>query len=363
MKLANKFFVIIVFHAIFVSHTLAATKAWLIGSEKALKLNVETNIIENIDIPIDELEVFLDERRGNLFILYSPARFINEIAVYDVKTLKRKGKLDVKMSAETIDDVQILFPPSGNIFYLRWVKEEDGPPEIVAYDAITLKPLNRYTTTPSITNKVMLSAAGDLLYSIMQDENTRRIDIFQTSDFTYKSSIDIKQFISLGISGITTGYGREKVLISEVINKAPQYEYFEYIYDISSNKISPKMKTTIKGADFLIPKTNKIAIRESQYVGKFKSMRLSTDYLFTGNVYIFDATVGQKVATVQIPVGSKTIGDIIGISPLEDKLYVRTYNASGDQNPKLHIIDLKNYTVIKELPIPDSSIKMIFFEE
>ena len=47
-------------------------------------------------------------------------------------------------------------------------------------------------------------------------------------------------------------------------------------------------------------------------------MALSTDYLFTGKVHVFDATTGQKVGFFQIPVSSNTIADIIGVSPLED---------------------------------------------
>ncbi len=349
---------------IFVSPSWAITKAWLFGSEKALKLNVETNAIEKeVDAPVEELGGFLDARKGNLFILYSPGRFINEIAIYDVKTLSKKGKLDINISSETTDEVQILFPPSGNLFYLRCVKEEDGPPEIITYDSTTFKSLNRYTTTPQTTDKLMLSTSGELLYSIMQDENTIKIDIFQTSDFIYKSSIDIKKLFTIGIGGGISRYDKEKVLISEEITEQPQFEYFEYIFDISTNKTSTKVRTAIKGADFLLPKTNKFAISENQYVGKYKSMRLSTDYFFTGKIYIFDATAGSKIGTIQISVGSNTIGDIIGVNPLEDKLYIRTYNSSGDKNPKLHIVDLKTYTVVKELSLPESSMTMIFFEE
>ena len=353
----------------FANPSFAITKAMVIGPEKALKLNVETNAIEKeVVIPHEGLgRLFFDARKGNLFSLYSPARYIYEIAVYDAKTLKRKGKLDLNISSETTDEVQLLFPPSGNLFYLRWVpgKEEDGrPPEIITYDATTLKPINRYTTTPATTDKLMLSAAGEFLYSIADDENTIKIDIFQTSDFTYKSSINLKSFFTLGTEGGIGGYGKEKVLVSEVITRTPQLEYFDYIYDIPTNKITQKIRTAIRGSDFLIPKTNKIAIRESQYVGKFKSMRLSTDYLFTGKIHIFDATTGQKVGFFQIPVSSNTIADIIGVSPLEDKLYVRTYNdVTEDENPKLYIINLKTNTVSNEILLPDVSVQIIFFEE
>ena len=117
----------------FANPSFAITKAMVIGPEKALKLNVETNAIEKeVVIPHEGLgRLFFDARKDNLFSLYSPARYIEEIAVYDVKTLKLKGELDLNIRSETTDEVQLLFPPSGNLFYLRWVKEEDGPPEIV----------------------------------------------------------------------------------------------------------------------------------------------------------------------------------------------------------------------------------------
>ena len=90
-------------------------------------------------------------------------------------------------------------------------------------------------------------------------------------------------------------------------------------------------------------------------------MALSTDYLFTGKVHVFDATTGQKVGFFQIPVSSNTIADIIGVSPLEDKLYVRTYNdVTEDENPKLYIINLKTNTVSNEILLPDVSVQIIF---
>lgn len=123
-----------------------------------------------------------------------------KISVYDVKTLQKKGELDLNISDLTANEVQILFPSSGNLFYLRWVEEEDGPPEIIAYDATTFKPLNSYSTTPPTTKQLMLSAAGDSLYSIVRDENIIKIDIFQTSNFTYKSSVDLKKFFGSNVT-------------------------------------------------------------------------------------------------------------------------------------------------------------------
>lgn len=345
-------------------YAAAVAKAWLIGSNKAIKIDIATNKIEKeAEVDIEQGVFFFDQRKGNLFILQRSGRFESAINMYDVKTLQKKGDLGIVINTNIMDEVNLLFPKTGNLFYLRWTKEEDGPPEIVAYDATSLKPANRYTTTPPTTNKLMLSAGGDLLYSIVQDETTEKINIFQTSDFTYKSAVDIKKLFTLGTEGGIGGYEKEKILISEVITRTPQLEYFEFIYDIAANKITPKIRMAIKGDDFLLPLTKKFAISENQYVGTRQLMRLSTDYLFTGKIYIFDAVGGQRIGTALIPVDSNTVGDIIGLSPMEDKLYIRTYATSGDKNPKLHIIDLKTYDVIKELFLPEVSVDMIFFEE
>lgn len=363
MRLAKILFIVLIINIIFINTSWAITKA-LLFDEKVLKLNVETNAIEKEFATPNEGfgRLFFDARKGNLFSLYNPARFIMQISVYDIKTLQQKGKLDLNISSLNSDEVQLLFPSSGNLFYLRWVKEEDGPPEIITYDATTFKPINRYTTTPPTTMKLMLSAAGDSLYSISQ--GALKIDVFQTSDFTYKSSINIKNFFTLGAEGGISEYNKEKLLISEVISRTPELDRFKYIYDIPTNKITQKIRTTIRGADFLMPVTNKIAILEEQYVGKYESMRLSTDYLFTGKVNVFDATTGQKVGFFQIPVSSNTIGDIIAVSPLEDKLYVRTYNdVTDNENPKLYIINLKTNTIANEIPLVNVPVQMIFFEE
>lgn len=153
-------------------------------------------------------------------------------------------------------------------------------------------------------------------------------------------------------------YKNGKLIISETSST----ESLKYIYDISKDTISKKV--AIKGDAYLLSETNKIANLEEQYVGKFKSMVLSTDYLFTGKVNVFDATTGQKVGFFQIPVSSNTIADIIAVSPLEDKLYVRTYNdVTGNENPKLYIINLKTSTIANEIPLVNVSVQMIFFEE
>lgn len=360
MRLAKNLFIILIINIIFVNPSWTATKAWVIGV-KVQKLNVETNAIEKeVARPRGLGRLFFDARKGNLFSLYSPARFINKIAVFDIKTLKPKGELDLNISSETTDDVQLLFPASDNLFYLRWVKEEFvSPPEIIAYDATIFKPINRYTTIPPTTDKLMLSSAGDLLYSIVDDETIIKIDIFQTSDFTYKSSVDLKKFFSPNVTGFgTRDYKNGKLIISETSST----ESLKYIYDISKDTISKKV--AIKGDAYLLSETNKIVNLEEQYVGKYKSMVLETDYLFTGKIHIFNATTGQKVGFFQLPVSSNTIADIIAVSPSEDKLYVRTYNdVTDNENPKLYIINLKTNTIANEIPLVNVPVQMIFYEE
>ena len=237
-----------------------------------------------------------------MFVLQRAARFLSEVNVLNVKTLQKKTKLDITIDTNTRDEVQLLFSTSGSLFYLRWMEEEDGTPEIVAYDATTLKPLKKYSTTPATTNELMISASGDRLYSLVQDENIMKIDIFETNNFSYVSSLDIKKFFTIGTEGGVGEFKNEKLVVDEVISRIPVLESFQYVYDIPTNKISTKIKKTIKGDYLLIPATNKIALNEEQYVGKFKSMRLETDYQSSGKIHIFDTTTGKEVALVKVNV-------------------------------------------------------------
>lgn len=349
---------------IFTDPALAATKAWLIGPEKSLKLNIQSSMVEEEKDMVFRVRKAFSDGKGNLFVLYSSARFVGSIAVMDTKTLKIKGDLNFDYDLLTESDLQMVFPASGNLFYLRMVKKEDGPPEIVVYDATTLKSVKSYTTTPATSNQLLVSDIGDVLYSLKHDGTTIKMDAFKTSDFSYTSSIDIKKFFTLGTEGGIADYGKGKLLVNEVIARTPQLEFFEYIYDMRTDKILPKIKTTIVGDDVMLPQTSKIIFSENRYVGESKSIIFPGDYLFTGKVSIFDATTGQQAGTVQVPVGTTNrVGDIIAVSPAEDRLYMRTYNAKGAEDTKLYVIDLTNNTVVKEIALPDSSISIVFFEE
>ena len=344
----------------FISNTAwATTKAWLIGLDKSIKLNIAHNTIEQeASILFNGRKFFYDALKGIIFILYSPSRDKGEIAIYDIKSLTRKGKLDIVIDLATEDDLQFIFPTSGNIFYVRWVKEEDSAPELVVYDATTYKAISRFASTPDTTEKLLLSDAGDILYSIVDDENSLRIDSFETSKFNFRSSVDIKKYFGSNVTSYAVhDYKNQKLLVSETTTSTS----WKYLYDVSVAAITSKIST--KGESYLLSRTNRIVNPEERYIGRLKSMSLSTDYLFTGVLNIFDATTSRKIGTVQIPIGSNTIGDILAVNPLEDKLYFRTYNASGTENPKLYVIDINSLTVAKEISLPESTMKMYFFEE
>jgi hypothetical protein len=343
------------------SMSLAATKAWIIGSKTAIKLNVKDSVIEKQQsIDIYRGRYFYDKKTGNLFVIQGMGRFDTVINVYDIKTFQQKGQLEIEIDNSVSREAQLLIPNSGNLFYLRWLKMEGSAPEIIAYDATTLKPVNKYQTNPPTTKQLMLSQTGDRLYSLVFGGGVLRLDYFQTSDFTYKSTVDIKQFFTLGSEGGVTDLFAEKALVDEVISRTPQLDCFEYIYDASTNTISQKIRTTLIGSDYLIPMTNKIALHEEQYVGKFKSMSLKSDYKPSGNIHIFDAASGKKVATVKVAVAQD--GKFLGVTPLEDKLYFVS-NGVDSSNPMLHVIDLKSYTVVKTLPLPETSGSIVFYEE
>jgi len=338
----------------------AATKAWLIGSKTAIKLDVTGNAIDKQQsVDIADGRFNFDQRTGNLFVFQTVGRLDTAINVYDVKTLQQKTQLAI-IDNSVEREAQLLIPNSGNLFYLRWVKRKKTEPEIVAYDAATLKSLNTYTTNPPTSKQLMLSKAGDRLYSLVFGGGVLKFDAFQTSNFAFKSTIDVKSFFTLGSEGGITEFNDEKALISEVITRTPQLEHFLYIYDLSANTIASKIRTTIIGSDYLIPITNKIALHEEQYAGKFKSMRLETDYQSTGNIHFFDAVSGKKVVTVKVNVAQN--GKFVGVSPTEDKMYFLSYG-SDFSNPMLHIIDLKTYFVIKTLPMPEASMSVVFYEE
>lgn len=339
--------------------SLAATSAWIISQKEAQKLNAANNIVDIKEFD-GGYKQYYDKRTGNLFVLTNASRDVSVIFVYDIFTLKYKGKLNITISDSAKDELQIITPNKGNIFYVRFLENEDGEPQITSYDATTLSPIKKYTTTPGVADQSFVSESGNLLYSISNDENILRADVFNTADFSLKESIDLKANFTLGVEGAVSQLAEGKLLISEVITREPQLEYFLYIYDLATNKITPKIRTMIKGDDYLIPITSKILLHERQTNNRFKSMRLETDYKTTGKIHVFNGLNAQKICTATIGTGLN--GKFITTAMTGNILYYVSYGEKF-ANPILNIIDINQCTSFKPLPLSTSEIQMIFYDE
>jgi len=339
--------------------SLATTSAWIISQKEAKKLNAANNIVDIKEFD-GGYKQYYDKRTGNLFVLTNASRDVSVIFVYDIFTLKYKGKLNITISDSTKDELQIITPNKGNIFYVRFLENEDGKPQITSYDATTLSAIKTYTTTPGIADQSFISESGDLLYSINNDGNMLRIDVFNTADFSLKESIDLKANFTLGVEGGVSQLAEGKLLISEVITREPQLEYFLYIYDLATNKITPKIRTTIKGEEYFIPITNKILLHERQANNRFKSMRLETDYKTTGKIHIFNGLNAQKICIANIGTGIN--GKFTATSTTGNLLFYVSYGEKF-ANPTLIIIDINNCTSIKTLTLSTTDIQIIYYDE
>jgi DNA-binding beta-propeller fold protein YncE len=313
-------------------------------------------------------DIAVDPKRRNLFV--PNGRQSKTVTVFDLKTLKSKGTLDFAVdyaptaSGET---VRFIFPAAGNAFFARWWNENaaggNGAFEVATINARTFKTTAQRATTPPLAEKLMLGSTGRTLYS-MTERKPAHIDVFDLPGFTRNSSIDLEAFVNPGaFSRSIHDFGGGKLLFAENIKvrRADPNRFSLFVYDLASHRITPKIQTGFAGESRLLPQSNRVLFNERTDLTLDKSMvRSGVDFVYPGQVHVYDATTGNRVATVAV--SGVHLGSLLAASPKEDMCYYFSQDVA-DQERKLSVIDLRSYTVVKELPLRRSDIRMIPFDE
>jgi hypothetical protein len=350
-----------------------AQRAWLIEEDgHAAKLDLARNtIIATKSLPLDRIfaeEIAVDPVRRNLFV--PSGRQSKEVTVFDLKTLKSKGTVGFTAdSAPTAsgETIRFIFPPAGNVFFARWWNEKAaggrGAVEVVTINARTFKTVARHATTPPLSERLMLDSTGRTLYSMMA-QKPAHIDVFDLSDFSRASSIDLEAFIDRGAFARSIhDFGEGKLLFVENIKarRADPNRFSLFVFNVASGRITPKIQTGLGGDGRLLPHSSRLLFNERTDLTLDKSMvRAGVDFVYPGLIHVYDVTTGNRMGTVIV--SGVHLGNLLAVSPTEDMCYYFSQDSSA-QERKLSVIDLRSYTVVKELPLRRSDVRMIFFDE
>ncbi len=349
-----------------------ANRAWLIDWDGgAAKMDlVQSAIVQTAALPVDRIlldEVAVDPVRGNLFVPHGRGPY--RVDVFDLKPLKPKGRLDFAVDrAPTVaaEAIRFIFPPGGGVFFARWwnptANGGNGAFEVVTIDGQTFKATTRRTTSPPLEQMLMVDASGQKLYS-MTSVKPAHIDVYEIPSFQQISRVDLEAFVDAAAFGRSIhDMGGGKILLNENIKtlRTDPNRFSLYVFDFASGRITRKIHTGLEGAGQLLPNTNRAVFNEAVTQKPGARMLLPGDRINPGRIHVYDTIAGIRLATITVPGVQR--GQIVGVNPAEDTLYYLSSAGSGS-NPKLSIINLTTYSIVKELTPPINDFKMIFFYE
>ena len=357
-------------------HVWGAPRAWLIsGDGEATKLDLAQQVIVGTDtLPVDRFsmdDMSLDASRGNLFVPYGRTAPLR-VGVVDLKTLTLKGHLDF-----TVDEpppttgnermVAFVFPPTGGELSVRWwnpaAAAGAGAFEVATVDARTFRKTAGQVTSPPLADRLLLDGGGRQVYSITIDRPAR-IDVFDVPSFTLRSTIDLETFINPSAFGRDIpDFGNNRILLGEnekTVRTDPNRDTF-FVFDVASSRITPKIRTGLSGNAKLLPRTNRVLFDEVSVLTPGAVMaRSGRDFVHLGRIHVYDIATGNRLGTVAV--ADVETGQILGVSAAEDTVYYLSQGVASPA-PKLSIISLATFSVVKELGPVEGDVRMFFFDE
>ncbi len=349
-----------------------APLAWLVNEEgNVAKLNLLQNVIlETRDLGVDRIlikEIAIDQTRKHLYVPHGRPPY--SIAVFDLVTLKRKGILDFRVNhapTATSEAVRFIFPPSGGEVYVRWWNAAaaggSGAFEVTTIDAGLLKTKRQLIPSPALADKLMVDTTGQKVYSLRQNRPAR-IDVFDLPSLVLTSTIDLEAYLSPAAFGRDIdGFGQGKVLLGEnektVRSDPSRYTYF--VYEISTGRVTPRIRTGARGSVVLLGRTNRILFDEEVVLKPGAQVIRRGDLIKQGRIHVYDTVTSTPLAILNIP--ADRYGEILAVSPAEDAFYYLSSGASQPR-PKVSAVSLNTFATLKEMPLPIDAPRMVVFDE
>jgi|YelNatPaOPRAMG01_1025707.scaffolds.fasta_scaffold58407_2 hypothetical protein len=344
MKIKSLIFTIIVLGL--TTNSYGASYAYLFSNNGTMKLNLDTNSITNVTTSVTpsigylNVPVFANTSSNSLFIFYGENRI--GLAIFNLQNLHLKKNIGIISYNEDGDMPYIIIPPTGNIFYLKWVTANTFSEYTASYNLQTLDKLSDNTNFPISYYKYLgYSTSGDKLFGI--DISSGLIDVYDSTTFTQTDNYSIENiFLSTNTGKEVEDFENNILLIAESSALDPSSTSnidMLYAFNVVGKQLLSKINTGIKGSNMkLTPDGNMILYSETKQT-YYDNYHTNSD---TGKIHLYSTTTGKEITTVTIPANSYC--SILGISPDSSNAYLIVKIPNSEQY-ELVTLDLNKFQI------------------
>lgn len=344
----------------------AKTYAYLASTDgKVTKIDADTStIVSTKELPQSggyvqsgETSVVADRANNRLYVVVG--RLGSKVLVYDLKTLQLVKDLGIRTPEP---DITIFASPDGKKVFIIWLNTdlEGGAWQFDVYDGSTL---TRTTTLDYyfFPKQPTFSSDSGTLYAI-EGGDWARVKTIDLTSFKITSTIDLKTIWRTDVfAQAVVDYLNENILIGENDKQRDDEvsRYTLFVHNLKTRRSSARIATGLTGKVRLVQGAARILFDETQIV-----LGRDDDYIeyekSLGRLHVYDVASGRKLGTVRYTVDSDRGCNIVGIHPSGTKAYLMG-KVKGVKS--LIVLDIVNFKALKTIPIPDSTLSMVFYEE
>ncbi len=294
--------------------------------------------------PTDNLLFVVDGRRSEF-----------RVKVFELRSLTFKKDLGVSSTASP----KILVPPQKPHFFIRWA-DLSGRAIVTRYDKATLTRQEDLSGITWLGDQISASLDGARLYSY-EFETQDAINVIETQDLRLLSTVALEPTFTPGIwgSGIATIRDHVALLVENAKSLPTDSDRLMlFTLRLTDGAKSKKIVTDMQGEAYLTPATDKLLFEETaDSVGPGGA---SLGLQSVGRLHLYDVATGAKLGQITIPLSGRN-GLVKAIRPQGDKAYFFSGRLDGDR--KLTSLSLMSFAALKDIPVQETVVLIVFFEQ
>jgi hypothetical protein len=344
MRIKSLAFTIIIL--VLATNSYGASYAYLFNNDGTMKLNLATNSIMNVTTSVTpsvgylNVPVFANTNNNSLFIFYGENRI--GLAIFNLQNLQLEKNMGIISANEDGDMPYILIPPTGNIFYLKWVVANTFSEYTASYNLQTLDKLSNNINFPiSYYEYLGYSTSGDKLFGI--DLSSGSIYVYNSNTFTQTDNYSIKSmFLSTDTGKEVDDFENNILLISEnsALNPSSTSDTdILYAFNVVEKQLLSKINTGFNSSNMKLTPNGSMIIYSETKQTYYDNYYTNSD---TGRIHLYSTITGKEITTVTIPVNSYC--RIIGITPDSSNAYLIVKIPNSEQY-EVVTLDLNKFQI------------------
>jgi len=309
------------------------------------KIAGETNMVGYTDIPYGYSAIDFDNQ-------YFIKCIDSGVIIYDIRTLKMISKVSVQDSNIMGSRTKILYPSTGNVFYLVIFNipledDLDVTNKVVSVDKKTFAIIKTLDAIPlDIEDKIYISA--DNKFFVKQDSVVIKYDLI---GMVKVEEYNLANYYSLNSSErAITDIQNGMILMGEVVNG----RWYWFVYDANNKTVTNKYMLEISNTDQeLIVGNNRVLFMDTGNINDSAGMPLKKGTITQYRLLIYDTTDGKQMF-------NKTLSGISNgkIVNSTDNVIILKIPADG-VNDKILRIDIMTSKILNEAIVPKFKTMLI----